>query len=252
MKKNIDYFFLFKELLCNEIAADPEGTGGGQMNCPSQIVSRNPERIAKNLAFIKKNGIKIDSKIEEFYSQIASIEIYWKPEEFLTIRPIIPSKDDLKLFPQLSTNPNISFCKGSPPLHGYMKIYDLERLINDPDGNKWKDILWFDHMNTVEKKFWQQFVVFDKSIPEVLILMKIDKTKIDNRLFFYYVEDDEPTELNIGIEEYMTFAYKVKVFESWQYALNKNSSLHDYTLKRMKHYLPQIFPKLKFDFSDFK
>lgn len=252
MSKNIDYYALFNDKLCHEISPDPDGPGGGQMICPGQIVSRTPSRIAKNLAFIKQAGIKLDPQIENFYSQVASIEICWRPEEVFLTRTIIPSKDDLKLFPRLKNNPNSCYCNGNPPLRGFMKIYDLERLINDPDSGKWRDILWFDHMSVAERKFWQQFVVLDKSVPEVSILLKIDKSRIDNRLFFYYKSDDEPTELDISFEDYMQIAYKVKVFEGWQYALNKNSSGHDYLLKRMKHYLPQIFPKLKFDFNDFK
>ena len=95
-------------------------------------------------------------------------------------------------------------------------------------------------------------MVFDFSVSECLILLKRDKGEIKDNLFYYYKSNDEPVDMKMGIDKYLEIARKVKVFDGWQYALVHEPLNSELTLKRMKHYLPQIFPKNNFDFSDFE
>ncbi|MBS1611286.1 MAG: hypothetical protein JST49_00535 [Bacteroidetes bacterium] len=240
------------DVLCKEIGSNPDTSGGGTMSCPSQVVYVNLEKSQKNLIEVKSQGVELREALIGLYSKIVRIEIEWKPREAYFDTPIELLPEDKELFPEAEKDVKEAVCSGRPSLTGHIRIETLPNLINGPKGKKWKDILWFDEMDVEEKEYWQQFMVFDYSVPECLILLKKTGNVVEDKLYYHYKDNDKAYELNIGIEKYLDIAYKVKGFEGWQYALAKRSSNYEYILKRMKHYLPQIFPKLTYDFSDFE
>ena len=253
MIRKIDYYELFDTKLCKEVMLHSSGgTGGGSMTSPSEVVIDSEKYLKRNLDFIDQKGIVLSDKIREFYEQVAGIRIEYGPNIKFFDTPITLLPEDVEMFPDAVVNTAESICRRNPSLRGYINIPQLEALINGPDGKKWEGILWFDHMEDESREMWQQYLLFDYSVSECGVMLKLENNRIEDNLYFYYMDNEEPIDLGIGIEKYLMMAYKVKAFNGWQYALAKHPSDNGLSLKRMKHYLPQMFPKLEFDFSDFE
>ncbi len=199
--------------------------------CRKKVVDINVDPAA-DAALLKEHKLELAESVAEFYSQIKAIDLRWETDE--DHPPVLkPLDGDSRVY-----------------ISGQINVRSLQEMIEGPDGNGWEDILWFDDGEPRYATYWKQFLVFDQSIAECFTLLRKNKGKIEDRIYFFYGDPDEkPKDMNMGVQEYLDLAYRVKGSAGWQYILMDRDEPH--WNEKTQHYLPQLFPNIKFDFKGF-
>jgi hypothetical protein len=128
---------------------------------------------------------------------------------------------------------------------GSIQILNPFEMIMGKTGTKWKDVLWFDHMDEREKAEYKSFVPFDFPTTELIAGFKLREGKLSNDMFLLNINEGI-TPLNIRLDKYVKYLIQNKGFMYWQSFLKDNDSLE---YKRYLHYTAILFSDKDHDFA---
>lgn len=163
-------------------------------------------------------NIQLGNSLRSVYNQIGSVDIRW--------HVALSQYPDLK--PLYEEDVYIS---------GSIHFLDPYTMILGKDGNYWKDILWFDDINSETNDRLKNFKPIDFQNSENVIGIVLENNLLSNS-FMLYTSSDGLFDLQLDIDQYFSLIQETLGFIYWPIALTQSYSEER---EKLIYYLGQLF-----------
>jgi hypothetical protein len=176
--------------------------------------------VKKIQTIAKANSLHLPDQLVVFYNQVSQVEIYWSLQ------------DDRGIIYRDPDYPNT--------VAGRIRILSLETMLEGFNKSMgWKEIIWFDFMDDMQKQELQMIRPFDYYYPDYASCSAfvITHNHIKDNLALYSNKIGLFS-MNISLDKYLELLFQTKGYLFWQDAWVFRKGMDCINLK---HYLPQLF-----------